>query len=123
MCVPTSVLPFSDDNSSLLRYVNIKLNIFNFLCRRSPLSTNSGMVDLKPILIKWIMNWSGVQRMNVVNNVDILSLRAPCQNGPYKNKHTEQHKNTQNSETQQTFRKHFFVCVFRIFLFLFFIYD
>ena len=31
---------------------------------------------------------------NVVNNVDMSSLRAPCQNGPYKNQHTEQHKNT-----------------------------
>ena len=30
---------------------------------------------------------------NVVNNVDMSSLRAPWQNGPYKNKHTERHKN------------------------------
>jgi len=29
---------------------------------------------------------------NVVNNVDISSLGTPWQNGPYKNKHTEQHK-------------------------------
>ena len=28
----------------------------------------------------------------VVNNVDMSSLRAPCQNGSYKNQHTEQHK-------------------------------
>jgi len=30
--------------------------------------------------------------MNVVNNVDMSILRAPWQNGPYKNQHTEQHK-------------------------------
>jgi len=29
--------------------------------------------------------------MNVVNNVDMSSLRAPWQNGPYTEKHTEQH--------------------------------
>ena len=33
------------------------------------------------------------------------SLRAPWYNGVYKNKHTEQHKNTKNTKTQQTFRK------------------
>jgi len=69
------------------------------------------------------INWSDVQRKNVVNNVDLSSLRAPWQNGPYKNKHTEQHKNTQNTKTQQTFRKNYSVVFFRIFLFLFFIYD
>jgi len=30
--------------------------------------------------------------MNVVNNVDMSSLRAPWQNGPYTEKHTEQHE-------------------------------
>ena len=47
----------------------------------------------------------------VVNNVIMSSLRAPRQNGPYKNKQTKQHKNTQNTKTQQTFRKKLF-CVF-----------
>jgi len=37
------------------------------------------------------INWSDVQRKNVVNNVDMLSLRTPSQNGPYKIKHTEQY--------------------------------
>ena len=39
------------------------------------------------------------------------SLMAPLQNGQYKNQHTEQHKNTYNTKTQQTFRKNFFVCL------------
>jgi len=56
--------------------------------------------------------WRQVQRKNVVNNVDMSSLRAPWQNDPYKNKHTEQHNNTKNTKTHQTFR---FVCVYRIF--------
>ena len=37
-------------------------------------------------------------------NVDRSSLRAQWQNGPYKITHTEQHKNTQNTKTQHTFR-------------------
>jgi len=37
-----------------------------------------------------------VQRKNVVNNVDMSSLRAPWQKGPYTNKHTEKHRTTQN---------------------------
>jgi len=48
-------------------------------------------------------------------------LKAPWQNGPYKNKHTEQHKNMQNTKTQQTFRRSCFCFVFRILYF--FIYD
>jgi len=32
------------------------------------------------------------------------SLRAPWQNDTYKSKHTEDHKNTQNTKTQHTFR-------------------
>jgi len=36
---------------------------------------------------------------NVVSNVDMSSLRAPWQNGPYTKKHTEQFK-TQNIQTQ-----------------------
>jgi len=35
-----------------------------------------------------IINWSDVQRKNFVNNVDMSSLRAPWQNGLYKNQHT-----------------------------------
>jgi len=30
------------------------------------------------------LNWKDVQRRNVVYNVDMSSLRAPWQNGPYK---------------------------------------
>jgi len=60
--------------------------------------------------------------MNVVNNVDMSCLRAPWQNGPYKNEHKERHKNAYNIMTQQTFRKK--NCVFRIFFgFIFFFID
>jgi len=31
------------------------------------------------------INWRDVQIKNVANNVDMSSLRAPWQNGPYKN--------------------------------------
>ena len=40
------------------------------------------------------INYRNVQRKNGVNNIDRSSLRAhnkPWQNGPYKNKHIEQH--------------------------------
>ena len=32
-----------------------------------------------------IINWRDVQTKNVANNVDMSCLRAPWQNGPYKN--------------------------------------
>jgi len=34
-----------------------------------------------------------------------VTFKVTIKNGPYKNQHTEQHKNTQNTQTQQTFRK------------------
>ena len=40
-----------------------------------------------------------VQRKNVVNNVDMSSLKTPCQNGPY-TKHTQ--NNTITRRTQRT---------------------
>jgi len=67
------------------------------------------------------INWRHVQRKNDVNNVDISSLGAPWQNGPNKNKHAEQHKNTQHTMTQQTFRINSFV-FFGLF-YLIFLYD
>jgi len=39
-------------------------------------------------------------KKDTVNNVDMSSLRAPRQNGPYKNQQTEQHENTWNTKTQ-----------------------
>ena len=53
------------------------------------------------------MKWCS--KKNVVNNVDMSSLRAPWQNGPYKNKDKKEHKHTQNTKTQQTL----FFCVFK----------
>ena len=38
-----------------------------------------------------ILSWRDVQRKNDVNNAVMSSLRAPWQNGPLKNQHTEQH--------------------------------
>jgi len=57
------------------------------------------------------INWRDVQTKNVVNNVDMSCLRAPWQNGPYKNKHKERHKNSYNIMTQQTFRQTIFLCL------------
>jgi len=44
------------------------------------------------------------------NKVVMSSLKAPWQNNPYKNKRTEQHKNTQNTKMQQTFIINYFLC-------------
>ena len=54
-----------------------------------------------------IINWRDVQRKYVVNNVDMSSLRAPWQNGPYTNKHfavstNTKAQHTKNTKTQQT---------------------
>jgi len=43
-------------------------------------------------------NYWDIQRENVVNNVDRSSLRAPWQNGTFKNKHIEQHKNAEKPD-------------------------
>jgi len=66
------------------------------------------------------INWRDVQRKNVVHNVDMSSSRASWLNGPFKNKHKEQHKNTQNIQTQQTCRKKLF---FGFFILIIFIYN
>jgi len=52
---------------------------------------------------------------NVVINVDMSSLWAQLQNGPYKNKHTEQHKTcrTPKSNRHSETHTHYF-CVFLI---------
>jgi len=67
------------------------------------------------------INWRDVETKNVANNVDMSCLRAPWQNGPYKNQHKGRHKNSYNIMTQQTFRKHIFLCFsdFSVFYFLF----
>jgi len=52
------------------------------------------MFGLFSVYITFNINWRDVQRKNVANNVDMISLRAPWQNGLYEEKHTEQHKNT-----------------------------
>jgi len=50
-------------------------------------------------------------------------LRAPWQNGPYKNKHKGRHKNSYSIMTQQTFRKHIFLCFSDFSFFIFFFID
>ena len=52
-------------------------------------------------LVPFFINWRDVQTKNVVNNVDMSSLRAPWQNGPYKKltqrttqKHVQHHDAT-----------------------------
>ena len=61
-------------------------------------------------------NWRDVQRKNVVNNVDVSCLREPWQNGPYKNTHREQHKNTPVERQDPTdIQKITTFCVFRNF--------
>jgi len=67
------------------------------------------------------INWKDVQRKNVVNNVDMSSLRTPWQNDTYKNKPTENHKNTQKTKTQQTFRLYQTIFVMLFFYFYFYL--
>ena len=58
-------------------------------------------------------------------HVDTSSLRAPWKHGPYSKKDTEEHKNTQNTKTHQTFIKNYivyFFVFFRIFIFYFIYY-
>jgi len=85
------------DLFKISRYVNI---IFKILATGSLVMMRT---NIKKIWLFWMdgpernipnnyINWRDGQRKNVVNNVDSLSLRAPWQNGPYKNKHIEQHK-------------------------------
>ena len=53
---------------------------------------------------------------NVANNVDRVSLRAPLQNGPYKNKHLEQHETgkitRRNRQNKLLFFSFVFICIF-----------
>jgi len=49
----------------------------------------------------------------VVNSVDISSLRAPRQNGPYKNEHIEQH-NTHKTTSRNKHSEETMFCVFLI---------
>jgi len=55
------------------------------------------------------INWRDVQTKNVVNIVDMSCLRAPWQNGPYKNLHKERHKNSYNIMTQRHLDKYIFL--------------
>jgi len=49
---------------------------------------------------EWVKAFCNINWIDVnVDNVDGSSLRAPCQNGQYENKHIEQH------ETQRTARR------------------
>ena len=44
------------------------------------------------------------------------SLRAPWKNGPYKNKHTEQHKKNKKHQDETDIQKKHYFCVLRIVL-------
>jgi len=103
-CLASSHVLFS---SSIIPYV---------FCRSHDHIFERSTVEIKMNL--WLIyvktfdniNWRYVQKKNVVNNVDMSSLRASWQNGPYKNQQTERLKNRQNSMTQQTFTINYFLC-------------
>ena len=69
------------------------------------------------------INWRDVQRKNVVNNVDMSSLRAPWQNGPYKNQHTERQKARRTPWRNIHLEKTILCVCFWFFFFLFFFID
>ena len=79
-----------------LRYYNNVYNLSsNFIllitAKATGKVTKSRFLQTKvTVLFKTLLwfpniNWRDVQIKNVVNNVDMSSLRAPWQNGPYKN--------------------------------------
>jgi len=86
-CIIQGIIP---DDPKSARVVPSK-NKWQDWCMHLPSSFN-----IKHCLKDCNINWSDVQRKNVVNNVDMSSLRAPWQNSPYKNKHAEQRKNVLN---------------------------
>ena len=65
------------------------------------------------------MNWKDFQRRNVVYTVDMSSLRAPWQNGPYKIQHTEQHKTRRTPRRSRHLEKNLVLVFFWFFYFLF----
>ena len=71
---------------------------------------------LSSIILSSVMliniNWRDIKRKNVVHIVDMSSLRAPWQNGPYKNQHTEHHKKTQRTpkRTRHLEKTHIVLC-------------
>ena len=66
--------------------------------------------------------WIDVHRMYVVNNVDMSSLKAPWQNGTYKNNYTEQHKTRRTPRRNKYLEQTIFV-FFWILQFYFVMYD
>ena len=71
----------------------------------------------------WNINWSYGQKQNVVNNVDMSSIRAPWKNGPYKNKHTGQHKTHRTQRRNIHSENNYLFFIFGCFYFDFFIDD
>jgi len=67
------------------------------------------------------IHWRDVQWKNVVNNLDMSSLWAPWQNGPYRKQITERHK-TRRTPWRNRYLEKVFVCVVRILFFYFLFY-
>jgi len=76
------------EQSTIMFYTRI--NVFTDAYYKQ---NNTNISKISSNILPKVCNWRDVQRNNVLNNVDTSSLRAPWQNGPYKN-NTEQHKNT-----------------------------
>jgi len=57
--------------------------------------------------------WRDVQRKNVVNNVDMSSLRPPWQNGLYKNQYTEHTKTQRTPRRNRNLEKNSFFAFFQ----------
>jgi len=55
---------------------------------------------------------------NVVNNIDMSSLRAPWQKGRYKNKHTKQHTNTWTPRRNLHLENNYVLCFADFFKFI-----
>ena len=58
------------------------------------------------------INWRDDERKDIVNNEDMSNLKASWQNGSYKNKHIEQHKNAEQQDVTYIKNKLIVCCWF-----------
>ena len=83
----------------------------------------NALFSLFSVYITFNINWRDVQRKNVANNVDMISLRAPWQNGLYEKKNRTTQKHVEHQDATDIQKKNIFglLFFFRIFLFVFII--
>jgi len=74
-----------DDDVLLFTHLSIKGLWWAIVTGLYPLSSIARCASSTFLLNIFNINWTDVHRKNVINNVDMSGLRAPWQNGRYKN--------------------------------------